>query len=183
MANVINRKTKQYIGSVNTPDYPSKEWIVNPELPDCDVGHYIIVGDIVREMDRSEKDDLEYSTRSSVYLISKKQLLKNINGHDYQSDPDAIINPSMPDCKIRYTKVVNSNIVEMDTEEKYEINYPVLKQKWISNIKNEIFKSHSVEMIALFSLLISTGYIDKTNEIATEMQDVIVATFDKFPKP
>lgn len=32
MANVINRTTLEYLVSVNTPDYPEEEWIINPDL-------------------------------------------------------------------------------------------------------------------------------------------------------
>jgi len=30
MADVINRTTFQYLRSVNTPDYPVRDWIINP---------------------------------------------------------------------------------------------------------------------------------------------------------
>jgi len=30
MADVINRTTFQYLRSVNTPDYPVADWIINP---------------------------------------------------------------------------------------------------------------------------------------------------------
>jgi hypothetical protein len=32
MSNVINRTTKQYLQSVNTPDYPETDWISDPDL-------------------------------------------------------------------------------------------------------------------------------------------------------
>jgi len=32
MANVLNRVTKKFLGSVNTPDYPGSDWIINPDL-------------------------------------------------------------------------------------------------------------------------------------------------------
>ena len=56
MANVINRITKQYLKSVNTPDYPVNEWIINPVLPDCDPSEWVIEGDTVRETTQAEKD-------------------------------------------------------------------------------------------------------------------------------
>lgn len=55
MANVINRTTKQYLKSVNTPDYPEDEWIINPDLPNCDPMFWVIDGDSVREMTTKEK--------------------------------------------------------------------------------------------------------------------------------
>ena len=29
MANVLNKLTKQYLQSVNTPDYPTSEWLMS----------------------------------------------------------------------------------------------------------------------------------------------------------
>ena len=56
MANVLHRITKQYIKSVNTPDYPELEWIINPILPNCNPIEWVVVGDLVRETTKDEKD-------------------------------------------------------------------------------------------------------------------------------
>ena len=32
MASVLNRTTKEFRGSVNTPDYDPADWIINPDL-------------------------------------------------------------------------------------------------------------------------------------------------------
>jgi len=32
MANVLHRQSKLMLTSVNTPDYPASEWVVNPDL-------------------------------------------------------------------------------------------------------------------------------------------------------
>lgn len=56
MSNVINRITKKYLKSVNTPDYPVTEYIINPVLPDCDPSEWVIEGDTVRETTQAEKD-------------------------------------------------------------------------------------------------------------------------------
>jgi len=34
MSNVINKTTGQYLQSVNTPDYKTDEWIINPSKAD-----------------------------------------------------------------------------------------------------------------------------------------------------
>ena len=36
MSNVINKVTGQYLTSVNTPDYKSKDWIINPSQAEID---------------------------------------------------------------------------------------------------------------------------------------------------
>ena len=183
MANVINRTTRQYLKSVNTPDYLENEWIKNPILPDCDSKYYVIEGDIIREMTQVEKNDLIYSTESSVYLIKKKQLLNNINGHDYENNSNAIINPIMPNCDIKYTKVIDLNIVEITTEEKYIIDLPDLKREWIKNITDEVYKTHSVEEIAFTALLIAVNRISKTGNQANNIRDTVIDALELYPKP
>ncbi|NOR84761.1 hypothetical protein GQ473_01455 [archaeon] len=183
MSNVINRKTKQYLKSVNTPNYPIKDWIINPILPDCNPKYYVIENDIVKEMTQVEKNNLVYSTKSSVYLIIEKQLLTNVNGHDYEGNSNAIINPIMPNCDIKYTKVVNSNVIEITTEEKYVIDLPDLKREWIKNITDEVYKSHSVEEIAFTALLISVDRMSKTGIQATSIRDTVIDALELYPKP
>jgi len=58
MSNVLNRTTNQYLQSVNTPDYPVSDWIINPDLSAV-VGvpskYWEITGDTVTEMTPAEK--------------------------------------------------------------------------------------------------------------------------------
>jgi len=59
MSNVVNRTTKQFIRSVNTPDYPVIDWIINPDMGAV-VGfnnkYWIVTGDIVSLMDQAARD-------------------------------------------------------------------------------------------------------------------------------
>lgn len=183
MANVINRITKQYIKSVNTPDYPKSDWIHNPIIPICGSKYWIINGDLVRAMDLAEVDDLKYSTESSVYLITEKKRLTNVNGHDYEDDLNAIINPSMPTCNIKYTKVVDGQVVEMTKQEKRVVDLPALKRKWTDKLKSEAFDTYPVETIAMFALLISLDYFDDTDIDVVEMRDTVIEILDRNPKP
>jgi len=63
MSNVLNKNTKQYLTSKNTPDYKlggkfydNGVWIINPILPVCDPSEWVIEGDTVRETTQDEKD-------------------------------------------------------------------------------------------------------------------------------
>lgn len=84
MANVINRSTKKYLKSVNTPEYPIEDWIINPDMPGCDVNDIIINGDIVREMTQEEKNIRDYvepvpePTLEELILIVEEERLENI---------------------------------------------------------------------------------------------------------
>ena len=59
MASVVNRTTKQYLGSVHTPDYPVGQWIINPDissLTGVPSRYWIIAGDVISEMSQAQKD-------------------------------------------------------------------------------------------------------------------------------
>ena len=183
MADIVNRKTKKYLKSVNTPDYPASDWIHNPIIPICSSKYWVIDGDLIRAMDQGEIDELKYSTESSVYLISKRQLLKNVNGCNYEDNPNAIINPSMPTCDIKYTKVVDGQVVMMTEEEIVVVDIPGKKQKWIDKLKSEAFDTYPVETIAMFALLISLDYFDDTDIDVVEMRDAVIEILDRNPKP
>ncbi len=62
MANVVNRTTKQYLTSVNTPDFPTEDWIINPDLSavaGVPSKFWNITGDVITEMSDAEKDTAE----------------------------------------------------------------------------------------------------------------------------
>ena len=62
MATALHRTTKQYLASVNTPDYPIETWIINPDLSAVAgvvVEYWKITGDVVTEMSSAEKDAAE----------------------------------------------------------------------------------------------------------------------------
>ena len=122
MANVLNKLTKQYLRSVNTPDYPTSEWLINPVLPPCDQKFWVIEVDSIREMTPTEKDAYEYTYESTIYLIAEKQLLTNVDGEDYETDTNAIINPVMPNCNLKYTKAVSGEVVEMSLAEQDKVD-------------------------------------------------------------
>ena len=62
MATVLNRTTKRLIRSVNTPDYPVGEWIINPDMSAV-AGfaskYWIITGDAVSLMDQTARDAVD----------------------------------------------------------------------------------------------------------------------------
>jgi len=137
MANVLNKFTKQYLESINTPDYSPSDWIINPKLPDCDPKYWIIEDDNVREMTQLEKEEYTYTHESTVYLIAEKLLLTNQNGSNYEGDSNAIINPVMPNCDLKYTKVVSGEVVEMSSEEQDAIDLAEAIQAKQNAIKQE----------------------------------------------
>jgi len=124
MSTVVNKKTFEVIQFANTPNYINNDWLINPTLPTCDKKFWVLENDVIREMTQDEKNILFYRTNSTIYLIEEKQLLENKNGYDYQLNKNAIINPIMPNCDIKYTKVVDGKIIEMSVEEKLIVDQP-----------------------------------------------------------
>jgi len=71
MADVLNRTTLQYLRSVNTPDYPTVDWVINPDLTPV-VGvpqkYWKLTGDILSEMTQPEKDAVDAAEAAAVLL-------------------------------------------------------------------------------------------------------------------
>jgi len=62
MADVVHRTTKQHKKSVNTPDYPTEDWIHNPDLSAVSgvlAKYWNISGDTISEMSQTEKDTVD----------------------------------------------------------------------------------------------------------------------------
>jgi hypothetical protein len=58
MAAVLNRTTKVYLSSANTPDYPESDWIRNPDMSAVTgwpSKYWIITGDVVSLMDAQQR--------------------------------------------------------------------------------------------------------------------------------
>lgn len=58
MADVVNRTTRVYLRSVNTPDYPASDWIINPNLSavaGVPTQYWAISGNTITEMSPAQK--------------------------------------------------------------------------------------------------------------------------------
>jgi hypothetical protein len=77
MANVLNRTTKEFRRSVNTPDYPVENWIINPDLSSL-----IVEGDTVRDMTDVEKDVVDANEASAAEAAAKTAAKAVIDGAD-----------------------------------------------------------------------------------------------------
>lgn len=76
MAIVIHRETLELRTSVHEPDYDPQLWIINPTLPDAPRKYWKIDGDIVLEMNTSEKAavDAAEEAREQARLAAKAEL-------------------------------------------------------------------------------------------------------------
>jgi hypothetical protein len=69
MSTVLHRTTKEFLGSVHTPDYPTGTWIVNPDLSSVSgvpIKYWKITGDAVSEMNQTEKDAVDATLANQV---------------------------------------------------------------------------------------------------------------------
>lgn len=72
MADVVNRTTKVYLRSVNTPDFPVAQWIINPvSVPNAPEKYWIITGDVISEMSQAEKDVVD-TTEAATLTTSNR---------------------------------------------------------------------------------------------------------------
>lgn len=80
MSDVVNRTTVQYLTSVNTPDFPSGTWIINPDLSllldIVDQKFWKVVVDDVVEMTTPEKDAV-LAAELVVLIDSIKEIIKS----------------------------------------------------------------------------------------------------------
>lgn len=108
MASVLHRISKQYIDSVNTPDFDPTDWIINPDLSAVS-GHsyqyWVIEGDSVRLAAQSEREQIDALAGCEGLTIEqvKRKVYDDINafrdfkinagvsfkGHSFDSDQRA----------------------------------------------------------------------------------------------
>ena len=77
MANVLNRTTLQYLLSVNTPDYPTQDWVINPDLSAVSgvaVKYWKLTGDNVTEMTQGEKDTVDAALLPAAQLARGQEI-------------------------------------------------------------------------------------------------------------
>ena len=69
MADVVNRTTKEYRTSVSTPDFPTVDWIHNPDLSAViaqPTKYWLIDGDVITLMDQAARDVVDAAELSSA---------------------------------------------------------------------------------------------------------------------
>ena len=97
MADVVNRNSREYLRSVNTPDYPESIWIINPDLSavaQVPQKYWKIVGDLVVEMTPEEKEIADTPPpRTELYPYELLLLFRNsqIVAVQGSSDPAMIV--------------------------------------------------------------------------------------------
>lgn len=115
MSRVLNKTTLNYLESVNTPDYPESDWIINPDMSGVegvDRKYWKLVNDVPTEMTAQEKQAVD-----DAELQSRKDAIQELGDTGLKEVMTALI------------KVLNS---------KLPANKQITKQELITAIKEEI---------------------------------------------
>jgi len=112
MANVLNKTTKEYLLSVNTPDYSTEDWIINPDLSNVEDipskywkidGYDGYDGYNIIEMNQEEKDIVDFGIENNT-LINELEGTQEQEINTSSTEPMTIIsiNPNSPFCSGNY---------------------------------------------------------------------------------
>ncbi len=74
MASVLNRTTKEFRASANTPDFPTADWIINPDLTAVagqPIKYWIITGDVVTLASVGEQATIDAAEAAAIATAEK----------------------------------------------------------------------------------------------------------------
>lgn len=74
MSNVLHRTTKEFLRSVNEPDYPVQDWIHDPDMSAVagfDGKYWVINGDSVSLMSQAERDAVDAAEAAAAIVQDK----------------------------------------------------------------------------------------------------------------
>lgn len=126
MADVMDKRTFRIKYSQDTSEFLDGNWVINPDkhvIANVERRWWVIDGDVLREMSQFEKDELEYTTNSTIYFILSGAVLTGVDGSLYEGDENAIINPMSIEGGWEYGKIVSGLLVEMDVDERAEYDW------------------------------------------------------------
>jgi len=81
MANVLNRSTLEYLGSVHTPDYPVGQWVINPDMSavtGLPRKYWKLSGDIVTAMDATEQAAADAIEQAAIHVQNRSEALSEL---------------------------------------------------------------------------------------------------------
>jgi hypothetical protein len=84
MASVLNKTSGQYLTSVHTPDYPTADWFINPDISavqSVPTKYWRIGINPVQEMDAGEKAAVDAAQASAAKTSAKSSADSAIDGN------------------------------------------------------------------------------------------------------
>jgi len=107
MSEVVHRVSKQRRRSVHTPNFPSSDWIINPDLSAVEnvpQQYWKIEGDTVSEMSQAEKDAVD----ASLLPAAKDRKHQQIKGRSVQLMAEALADLDPGDNVGQFQSSLNS---------------------------------------------------------------------------
>jgi hypothetical protein len=77
MADVVNKTTLQYLKSVNTPDYDTKDWWINPVLPACEQKYWRNFNGKLAEMTQTQKIAKDKELTDLAIEVQKENIISD----------------------------------------------------------------------------------------------------------
>ncbi len=170
MANVLQRTTKEQRFSVNTPEYPPAVWVINPDLSGV-VGvpkkYWKITGDVVSEMDQSEKDAVDAVLLPGIQFGRKAQL---------QIDADRLIESQ------GYSDGIQRSLLAHYAKEKgaraKKAKYLVDWNTWVEQVDTNVKDKQQLVTDATTINDVNAIYLDSGTLIAADPGVTIAAAID-----
>lgn len=132
LGKALNRVTKEVKTPVHTPDYSVSDWIIDPDLSAVEnvpVKYWKITGDVVSEMDQSEKDALDLASLPDAKINRKRYLIT-------QSD-------SFTESR-GYTVYLKGRLLSMYSEGKRNrVKYIQPLIDWLEQVDNEVLSKQN----------------------------------------
>ncbi len=166
MADVVNRTTVEYLRSVNTPDYPTADWLINPDLSALaavEQKYWKVVGETVVEMTQPEKDAVDAAEAAAV-LLDDALVVQQGEFETVSNEYETVLSLAPTnafragDYDIHWSASVkrqsNRGLIKLrllvDSMDKYELD-PIDPKKWIIQTGPDIRVSwtqaaHTVEL-------------------------------------
>lgn len=120
MATVVNKTTFEVIESVNTPDYDTNEWLINPVIPDVPKRYWRIVNGILKVKTASQRAASDVENLLAV---------KENKNHDLKEElGEALRSKYSDDEKLSLLLILQLAVASGNTA---RINYVAQLANWI----------------------------------------------------
>ena len=128
MATVVNKTTFEVIESVNTPDYDTNEWLINPVIPDVPKRYWRIVNGILKVKTASQRAASDVENLLAV-KENKKHNLKEELGESVRSKYS-------DDEKLSFLLILQLAVASGNTA---RVNYVAQLANWIDQGQNILY--------------------------------------------
>ena len=106
MSNVLNRSTLEFLKSQHTPDFPTADWVINPDISPVagePAKYWVLIGDTLSVMDQAAKDALDASTAAAAEAAQKASVSGSPSVREYATTADLPLPPPKANLVVSLT--------------------------------------------------------------------------------